>query len=50
MSLNKEIRMTLKPRDIIIQVVEHSLNLILLMVDNSLHGSYGDITSTLKFN
>lgn len=28
----------------------YSQNLIFINIDNSLHGPYGDITSTLKFN
>lgn len=49
MSLSKEIRMTLKP-SILLFRYGYSLNLIFINVDNSLHGPYGNITSTLKFN
>lgn len=41
--------MTLK-LGILLSRYGYSLNLIFINVDNSLHGPYGDITSTLKFN
>ena len=48
-SLSNEILMTLKPGALLPRY-GHSLHLIFINVDNSLHGPYGGITSTLKFN